>query len=222
MLTTMCSRPGSRHSGIRFGHTGAVAVSTGRPAVLAVCTGNICRSPAVERLLQAGLGDRFDVSSAGTGAMVGAPIDAPMARLLEAEGVDTSGFAARRLTAELVRGADLVLALTREHRSAVVRLAPAALRRTFTLRELARLWSLANLHDLPTDPAARLGELLVRVKATRAHSAGKLTDSTDDSDDVVDPYRGDEALFVESWQQLAPAVETITRALTVSAVDPAR
>lgn len=191
-----------------------------RPTILAVCTGNICRSPAVERLLRAALGDTFTVSSAGTGALVGAPIDAPMARLLSADGVDPSGFEARQLTAELVHGADLVLALTREHRSAAVRLAPSALRKTFTLRELARLVSLANLDGLPADPAARLTELLVRVKATRTQSEARLTDRSADGDDVVDPYRGDDALFVESWHQLAPAVETIAGALAAPAVSP--
>ena len=50
--------------------------------VLTVCTGNICRSPFIERALQAEL-DRswgpgvVEVTSAGTGAMVGEPMNAP-------------------------------------------------------------------------------------------------------------------------------------------------
>ena len=64
---------------------GEPPVTAGRPfTVLAVCTGNICRSPAVERLLVAELGPGSDVHvvSAGVGAVVGAPISPPMAALL--------------------------------------------------------------------------------------------------------------------------------------------
>ena len=43
----------------------------GRAGVLAVCTGNICRSPAVELLLRDRLGAHVDVASAGVGAVVG-------------------------------------------------------------------------------------------------------------------------------------------------------
>lgn len=164
------------------------------------------------------MGDGFEVRSAGTGALVGSPIDPPMARLLADEGIDTSEFASRQLTPDLVRGADLVLALTREHRSAAVRMVPAALRRAFTLRELARLLSLAPHEELPAEPAERLAELLVRVRATRTQSGARLPDVRAEDDDVVDPYRGDDALFRESWHQLAPAVTTIAGALTGSPV----
>ena len=108
--------------------------------VLTVCTGNICRSPAVERLLTAALGpdSGVRVESAGVGAVVGAPVAPLMTALLDAVGVSYAGFAARQVTEEMVREADLVLALTRRHRSALVELAPAAVRRTFTVRELGR------------------------------------------------------------------------------------
>ena len=51
-------------------------------SILTVCTGNICRSPAVERLLTRKLGPTVSVSSAGTHALVGHPIAEPMASLL--------------------------------------------------------------------------------------------------------------------------------------------
>ncbi|GAB3624535.1 hypothetical protein GCM10027418_26200 [Mariniluteicoccus endophyticus] len=40
-----------------------------------VCTGNICRSPAGHLLLQRYLGDSVEVTSAGTHALVGQPVD---------------------------------------------------------------------------------------------------------------------------------------------------
>ena len=179
--------------------------------VLTVCTGNVCRSPAVERLLAAALGDPCVVGSAGTKAVVGAPVDPPMAGLLADAGVSAAGFASRPLTADLVRGAGLVLALTREHRAAVVKLVPAALRTTFTVRELARLLTVADLTGLPEDPAARLAELAVRARAARTLPGGRAQVASDD--DVVDPYRGDDAKFAQSWAEFAGPVEVIAAAL---------
>lgn len=175
--------------------------------VLAVCTGNICRSPAVERLLQHGL--RPDagivVGSAGTRAAAGMGIAAPMARLLVERGVDPAGFASRRLTPDLVRTADLVLALTREHRSAVVAMVPGALRRTVTLREYVRLH--ATLDHMPAAeqaPALVAAELLPRVVARRGHVYADPAD-----DDVLDPYGRDAAAYATSMAQLEPAVAAL-------------
>lgn len=179
-------------------------------SVLAVCTGNICRSPAVERLLAARLeGADVEVSSAGTRAMVGHPVAAPMASLVTQAGADVDGFASRQLTADLVRDADLVVALTRAHRAAVVELVPAAVRRTFTLRELARLVphvdpaALAQAGDTPGDRLRALPPLAAAVR----HLAGTGTD------DVVDPWGRSEAVYRQSYDELAPAVRAVARVL---------
>mgnify|MGYP002738687724 CR=1 FL=1 len=47
--------------------------------ILTVCTGNVCRSPAAERLLEHTLNPSVTVRSAGTRALVGEPIHPPMA-----------------------------------------------------------------------------------------------------------------------------------------------
>ncbi|UZN04133.1 low molecular weight phosphatase family protein [Cellulomonas sp. S1-8] len=185
--------------------------STETPArILAVCTGNICRSPVVERLLAARLaGTDVQVASAGTHAVVGNPVSAPMVPLLQSAGADASGFTAQQLTAELVRDADLVLALTRSHRTAIVELVPAAVRRTFTLRELARLVAhldLETLHAAGDTPAARLRALPALAAGVR-HVAG-LGD-----DDVFDPYGQSDAVYLASYEEIAPAVDTIAAAL---------
>ena len=76
----------------------------GRPVrVLFVCLGNICRSPLAEALFQqkvveAGLGDRIEVDSAGTGGWhVGAPPDRRMSATASQRGVDLSRLRARQL-----------------------------------------------------------------------------------------------------------------------------
>ncbi len=128
--------------------------------VLVVCTGNVCRSPYLERRLRQELaGTGIRVESAGTHAMVGRDMDPGTRALLAALGADTGGFAARDLTPELMAGADLVVTAAREHRAGATRLHPAALRRTITLRDLADL-----LRGVP-------GEEL-RASAPRRHAVG--------------------------------------------------
>ncbi len=117
--------------------------------ILCVCTGNICRSPAAERLLAARLGPEVRVASAGTLGLVGHGIQPEMAAHLAALGVPDVGFTSRRLTAADVREADLVLGLAREHRAAAVELVPAAVRRSFTLLEFARLLATIGPDELP-------------------------------------------------------------------------
>ena len=194
------------------------AAAPARPfTVLAVCTGNICRSPAVERLLATELGadtsvtadagSELVIASAAAGAVVGAPVPPPMAALIEGAGASAEGFAARQITEQIVRDADLVLALTKKHRSKVVALHPGAVRRTFTLRELARLADGVDPDALPDGtPAERLRALIPLAAALRAAQAAVAVD-----DDVVDPYGGPDALYAESFAQLRPAVQAIAR-----------
>src|SRR5690606_38501969 len=99
--------------------------------ILAVCTGNICRSPAVGRLLAARTG--LKVRSAGTHAVVGSAISAPMAELMSDAGIATQGFSATQLTGPPVAAATLVLTATASHSADVLALAPGAADRTFTL-----------------------------------------------------------------------------------------
>lgn len=185
-------------------------------SVLAVCTGNICRSPAVERLL----GALFEgqeglvVASAGTYALVGEGISGPMARLIAERGADPHGFSARLLTESMVARADLVLGLTREHRSAVVSMHPQALRRTFTLRELARLATDVEAETLDAaahgaTPADRLAALVPLALARRGQQRVGPGD-----DDVVDPYRRSQAVYRESLGQITDALEAVHGAIT--------
>ena len=174
-------------------------------SILAVCTGNVCRSPAVERLLASKLGPTVTVTSAGTHALVGHPISEPMAALLAGYGIDERPFEARRLSKQMLKEADLILALTRAHRSFVVDVWPPAVRRTFTLREFARLLHQVDAAVLPTSPpAVRLRAVVPLVAAER----GRQRASPDD-DDVVDPFRLSKDVYAESFGQIAAAVDVI-------------
>jgi protein-tyrosine phosphatase len=92
--------------------------SPGAPYRIAVvCLGNICRSPMADvvledRLERAGLGDRVEVVSAGTGGWhVGSPMDRRAAALLTAHGYDASRHRAQQFGTDGFADADLVLAM---------------------------------------------------------------------------------------------------------------
>lgn len=176
-----------------------------RMRILTVCTGNICRSPAAERLLARSLGPEILVTSAGTGALVGHPIAPGVAEHLAYAGASVQGFAARQVTESILRESDLVLPLTRAHRTKVVELAPATVRRTFTLRELARIAQHIGHHGVVGyDTTTRLADLAAKASTIRGMLAG-----APDDDDVVDPWRGDRDLYAHSYAQVTSAVEQI-------------
>jgi protein-tyrosine phosphatase len=86
-----------------------------------VCLGNICRSPMADvvlnhRLVAAGLDDRVEVVSAGTGDWhVGNPMDRRAAALLTTHGYDASLHRAQRFSADWFERHDLVLAMDRDN-----------------------------------------------------------------------------------------------------------
>lgn len=171
--------------------------------VLMVCTGNVCRSPAAERLLGTWLGAAgLVVSSAGTHALAGEPMTEQMVRLVTAAGGRADGFTSRQLTEDLVAEADLVLGATRAHRGEVVALHPPALRKTFALREFVRLARTVNPGALPSaPPVARFESLIPLALAARStHHAPRA------EDDIEDPYRRDEQVYRRAFGQVLDAV----------------
>lgn len=177
--------------------------------ILTVCTGNICRSPLAERLLQHGLDavspGAFSVASAGTGALVGSGMDPHIQGYARVFGASPDGFVSRQLTSAVLAGQDLVLALTREHRSKIVELQPSLLKMTFSLRELARV-----LPGIDGDPALEPPERW-RMALVRALRARTPPTGTPEDDDVVDPFRRSDETYEQMLHQLSPAVQALIK-----------
>lgn len=148
--------------------------------ILAVCTGNICRSPMAEYLLRkalerAGLGERVEVSSAGlSDEEVGNPIDPRADRVLKRHGIDASAHRARQMRGEDASGYDLVLALDEGHLDRI--------RRAYGRAGLPAHVRMLRAFDPKADPAS-LG--------------------------IVDPWYGDAAGFDDTHDEIAAAVPGI-------------
>lgn len=101
------------------------AAEPGRYRLEVVCLGNICRSAMAQVVLadalaRAGLDDRVEVRSSGTGDWhVGQPMDTRAAATLLAAGLDPSAHRARVFDHTLVGGQDLVLAMDADNARAL-------------------------------------------------------------------------------------------------------
>jgi protein-tyrosine phosphatase len=110
--------------------------------ILFVCMGNICRSPTAEAVMRrlvrdAGLEDRIEVESAGTGGWhAGDPPDARAAAAAARRGVTLDG-AARQVRPDDFREYDLLIAMDRENLRGLLAVAPdeAASEKVRLLRE---------------------------------------------------------------------------------------
>ena len=186
--------------------------------VLTVCTGNICRSPFLERALQAEL-DRswgpgaMEVSSGGTGALAGHPMEDQARSLLESKGYAADGFLARDLTTAMVADANLVLTATRSHRGKVMALHPRAVRYTFTFREFAHLTSGLTDDELRGEGGDQPRDHVTRVVTLAAGQRGVGAPLAETDADVVDPYRRPVQVFQEMTDQIMAALPAVVRAL---------
>ncbi|TAL35938.1 MAG: hypothetical protein EPN97_06770 [Alphaproteobacteria bacterium] len=85
--------------------------------ILFVCTGNVFRSMSAELALKSADEEgRHTFSSAGTHAILTQPVRAETQERLKSWGADSSGHKPRLLTADMIKEADLVVAMGTDHR----------------------------------------------------------------------------------------------------------
>lgn len=182
--------------------------------ILAICSGNVCRSPFAELLLKRRLVSRDDitVASAGTVARPGQHMTAEMMRVAARFGIETAAsnaHVAHRLHEVALERADLALALTREHRAAAVHLVPSAVKRVFTLKEFARL---VGSPEMGRSTASTAADLVTKASERR----GLDTRSAPTLDDIPDPIGLSQAVYDRVGAEIAEAIDVIASALTTT------
>jgi protein-tyrosine phosphatase len=110
-------------------------------------------------------------------------------------GIDLSGHRSRQLEVADVDEADLVLGMTRQHVREIVLLAPAALPKTFTLREVVRRGEGAEARPRGTEPVDWLRSL--HQGRGRADLVGRASE-----DDTADPFGRPGAVYAATAAEL--------------------
>ncbi|MDN5797010.1 MAG: low molecular weight phosphatase family protein [Intrasporangium sp.] len=181
--------------------------------VLVVCTGNVCRSPYMERRLAQVLeGTGVEVVSGGTAALVGQGMDPGTAHELGQVGVSVVGFVSTQVTAQRVGEADLVLTAAREHRATVAQLHAKALRYCFTWADFADL-----VDGLDPDGLGRPapGQTWVsHVASLAAARRGTVPPRSKEQSDILDPYRLGSEEFSRMARQIEEDLPPIVAALS--------
>ncbi len=173
--------------------------------ILVVCTANQCRSPIAEVLLAAKLAARgiaADVRSAGL-LDGGRPAWPEAVAVVSELGLDLGSHESRAIDPPIVRDADLVLGMTREHAREAVALEPSAYHRVFTLKELARVGSARPRGREPLD--TWLAEVAEQREVEDLLGA-------DPADDVDDPIGGPLESFRATATELDELLDHVVRA----------
>lgn len=181
-------------------------------SILMVCTGNICRSPVGEVVLQSQLPEGVSVRSAGTHAPVGRPAAPETSAFLARELHVELDHVAQQLTKQHAESSDLIITMTAEHRAWVARTAPRSVRRTFTLREIEQI--AAQLPE--SDSSLTLQEFVASASTLRA----RVVTGEDSDLDIADPYGGPSEAYEASFQQILNSVSRLAASLNALSTSP--
>lgn len=110
--------------------------------ILVVCVGNICRSPMAEYFLKQAL-PTLKISSAGISGLVGHPADDKAKYAMQQLGVSMDDHIARKLNAEMIKQADLILVMSQNQQKHLEQTWPFAKGKTFRLGH----WQGKNVSD---------------------------------------------------------------------------
>ncbi|MBU5594857.1 low molecular weight protein arginine phosphatase [Amphibacillus sp. MSJ-3] len=193
--------------------------------VLFICTGNTCRSPMAEAILQ----DKSDyqVKSAGIFAQPGTPTNEKAIAALKSKHIHFNG-SSQPLTNTLVEWADLILTMTNQHKYTVVSQFTQAHGKIYTLKEYVSDDIDETWHALKQ---AHLNLEEKRSRVIEKHG-GKLTEQEqgdffqEELDeihrlerklpnlDIPDPFGLDQEAYQKTLTEISQAIDALIKKLT--------
>ncbi len=167
-----------------------------------VCTGNICRSPAMHYLAAREWSEAAAVTSAGVAAEIGMDATSQMRRAAAAYDLTFPRHRPTQLTADLVERADLVLVATESHARWIAGESGALPPHVFGLKQAAEL---AQRADAPAGAtgAERLRGAAAALRAQNDHRPAPLRS-------LDDPWARDQATYDRVMGEIADAVSALT------------
>jgi protein-tyrosine phosphatase len=174
-------------------------------SVLHVCTGNICRSPMSERILDGLTGEDVYNHGAGISSYHDGEDMYPTSRAeLEDRGYEFAGFQARHIQRAHVEASDLILVATTGHAEYIAERFPEATARTFLVRSFGDM-AADLIAELPEGDTATRGKALVELAAERRDRYEEL--------DLADPWGMNRDAFGRVADQLEDALKAVATAL---------
>ncbi len=132
--------------------------------LIAVCSGNICRSPIAAEILKYELKQlgitQVVCGSAGLDAVPEMPPTNEMVEIALEWGLDISRYRATQLSIESIRQADILLTASPMHRQRILNIEPRALRKTFLMAESLGLDTIPDPYHSGGDEYQRTADLI--------------------------------------------------------------
>ncbi len=154
--------------------------------------------------------------SAGTSAVEGNPASSAAVQTMDLWGTDLSGHRAGELNPNLLRGADLVVAMAREHLLAIGRMHPDALAKSVALKHVAgvedelleRLGEETVLDE--EGVRRRLGRAFEELRKLSPQN-GFLADVESRASDIIDPIGGSLRVYLGVAEDIDKSLEAAMR-----------
>lgn len=165
--------------------------------ILAVCTGNICRSPMAAALLRVGAkvtGLEARVASAGT-IPGGQPADPQAVAAMRDRGIALDKHRSHQMAEIDIEASHLVLAMAGEHVIEVVAMVPEALPKAYTIREFVQRARQAGPCPPGVDPADY-------VQSLHSDDRYRALMRLDPDDDIADPLGQGRRAFQRTAEEL--------------------
>lgn len=167
-----------------------------------VCSGNICRSPAMHYYAQRAWGDAAHVRSAGTWAEIGMDATREIRRSAQTYGLSIPRHTPTQLDDHGIYSADLVLIATQHHASWISRRLGVVPDHVWGIRQAAALAKRAAPPQGET-PADRLMAMSDALKAEHEREPEPLRS-------LDDPYGYDQSTFDRVMAEIAEDIDVLT------------